>query len=260
MESALEYHTARALLEWQVDLGATEAILDAPVNRYDVPEKRKAPEQPAADAPIRKVEIDPVEVAQQMAKSASSLDELQAALAQYPHCSIKNGARSLVFSDGHAAARVMIIGEAPEREEDRIGKPFVGRVGQLLDRMLAAIDMDRTAQTEEQAVYLANVMPWRPPQSRDPLPDEIAMMMPFVQRHVELVDPDFLILMGNIPCQGVLKQRGITRLRGTWVEAFGKPCLPMFHPSHLLRNPNAKREAWADLLSLKARINSAVSS
>ncbi len=145
--------------------------------------------------------------------------------------------------------RLMIIGEAPGREEDREGRPFVGRAGQMLDRMLAAIGMNR-----KENVYITNVMPWRPPQNVDPKPGDIAMMQPFVQRHVELAAPDVVILVGNISCQAVLGTRGITKLRGTWADAWGKPALPMFHPAYLLQNSTAKRPAWADLLEVQARL------
>ena len=120
--------------------------------------------------------------------------------------------------------------------------------------MLAAIDMNRAAETKEEAVYITNVLPWRPPQNRDPQPEEIFMMMPFVRRHVELVDPDIVVLMGNIACHGVLGKRGITRMRGNWTEALDRPVLPMFHPAYLLRSPHMKREAWADLIELKAKL------
>lgn len=260
MESELDFHTAKALLDWQVELGATEAILDAPINRYDIPEKKaKATQKPSElAAPVVKTEVDPTAVAQELAKQAGNLEELQTALARFEHCSLKRGARSLVFSDGHPSARVMIIGEAPGRDEDRIGRPFVGRAGQLLDKMLAAIDMNRNAETKEEAVYITNVLPWRPPQNRDPQPEEIFMLMPFVRRHVELIDPDIVVLMGNIACHGVLEKRGITRLRGEWVEAMDRPVLPMFHPAYLLRSPHMKREAWADLIELKAKLLSLI--
>jgi DNA polymerase len=168
---------------------------------------------------------------------------------------LRQGARSLVFADGRPGARVMILGEAPGREEDIAGRPFVGRAGQLLDRMLAAIGLDRHAEDPARAVYITNVLPWRPPQNRDPQPEEIAMMRPFVARHVALIKPEIVILMGNISCEAGLGRRGITRLRGHWTEAYGAPALPMFHPAYLLRNPAAKREAWADLLSLRARLS-----
>ncbi len=247
MESVEEYHTARALLEWQVELGATEAIGDMPVDRYGVPEK-SAPLK-AVVAPVVEDEVDPVGVAKAAAARAGSLAALRTALEAFELCEMKKGARQLVFCDGVAGARVMIIGEAPGRDEDREGRPFVGRAGQLLDRMLAAIDLSREA-----SVYITNVMPWRPPQNRDPSKEEVAIMLPFLERHVALADPDFIVLMGNIACDAVLGRRGITRMRGTWVEAWGKPVLPMFHPAYLLRQAGAKREAWVDLLSLKAKL------
>jgi len=197
---------------------------------------------------------DPVVVAEHSAAGADTLSALSQALAQYPHCEFKQGARNLVFCDGSPAARVMIIGEAPGREEDRAGRPFVGQSGHLLDKMLAAIDLDRSKTDPSNAVYITNILPWRPPQNRDPRPDEIAMMIPFVARHVALANPDVIVLMGNISCQAVLGARGITRLRGIWAEAWGRPVLPMLHPAYLLRKPEAKREAWADLLSLRAQL------
>jgi DNA polymerase len=123
-----------------------------------------------------------------------------------------------------------------------------------LDKMLAAIGLARDAPDPGHAVYITNILPWRPPQNRDPRPDEIAMMMPFVQRHVTLADPEILVLMGNISCQAVLGRKGITRLRGQWTEAMDRPALPMFHPAFLLRQPAQKRAAWADLLDLQARL------
>jgi len=251
MES-IEFHTARALLEWQVELGATEAIGDVPIDRYELPDVAAKRDATVNSSHITDVATDPVNEAENASANAVSLEALRAAMDAFEHCELKRGARSLVFADGDPAARVMIIGEAPGRDEDREGRPFVGRAGQLLDRMLAAIDMSRDATLTP--VYITNVLPWRPPQNRDPKPEEIAMLRPFLARHIALAEPDFLVLMGNISCQAVLGKRGITRLRGHWAEAFGKPVLPMFHPAYLLRNPAAKREAWADLLSLKARL------
>jgi DNA polymerase len=190
-----------------------------------------------------------VVVAQEAAAAASTLDELRAAIGAYEHCALKRGARNLVFSDGAPDARVMIVGEAPGRDEDLQGRPFVGRAGQLLDRMLAPLGLSRAEN-----VYITNVLPWRPPQNRDPRPDEIAMMKPFLARHIALVDPDLLVIMGNISCDALLGRRGITRLRGTWAEAEGRPAMPMFHPAYLLRQPQMKREAWADMLAVGAKL------
>jgi DNA polymerase len=252
MESALDYWSARALVEWQAELGATEALCDAPVDRYALEQAAPKPKPGAAPAPPPKPkEVDPAEVAQKAAKGAASLPALRDALAAFDHCDLKRGARNLVFSDGQPGARVMIIGEAPGRDEDLQGKPFVGRAGQLLDKMLEAIGLSRA-----ESVYITNVLPWRPPQNRDPLPAEIAMLTPFLERHVALAEPDILVLMGNISCQAVLGKRGITRLRGKWDQAWSKPVIPMFHPAYLLRQPSQKRLAWADLLELKARLGS----
>jgi uracil-DNA glycosylase family 4 len=257
MDSQDTYWQDRAALEWQVESGVTDAILDAPVDRYaldPVPAKKPvadtAPPTPAAPLP----EVDPIAVARAAAAAAADLPSLAAAIAAYPHCEIKQGARNAVFADGHADARVMIVGEAPGREEDRAGKPFVGQAGQLLDRMLAAIDLGRAHVNRTRGVYITNVMPWRPPSNRTPDAAEIAMMLPFLERHIALVDPEVIVLMGNTPCQALLGRKGITALRGTWTEVLGKPCLPMFHPAYLLRNTAAKREAWSDLLALNARL------
>ncbi len=249
--------SALAALQWQVELGADEAILDAPVNRYEAVETKSAVAPAATPQPVANAQpeaADAVQAARMAASSADSLPDLAEAMAAYEHCELKRGARNFVFSDGNLAARVMIIGEAPGRDEDLQGKPFVGRAGQLLDRMFAAIGMDRASADANAALYITNILPWRPPQNRDPSAEEIAMMLPFVGRHVELAAPDILVLMGNISCGAILGRKGITRLRGNWTEAMGRPCLPMFHPAYLLRNPAAKREAWADLLDLQARL------
>ncbi|MFK7765250.1 MAG: uracil-DNA glycosylase family protein [Roseobacter sp.] len=259
MESS-EFYNALALLGWQVELGAVDAIGDAPVNRYDVPDKLAKPKRPEPASenvpqvkPAAADEVNAVGAAEAAARAAQDLDALRAALSVFEHCALKRGARNLVFSDGIAGADVMIVGEAPGRDEDKEGRPFVGRAGQLLDRMLAAIDMGR--DNGGAPVYITNVLPWRPPQNRDPSPEEIAMMRPFLLRHIELAQPKVLVVMGNISTQTLLGKRGITRLRGTWAEAAGLPVLPMFHPAYLLRNPAAKRETWADLLSLKAQLS-----
>ncbi|WP_090213111.1 uracil-DNA glycosylase [Litoreibacter janthinus] len=255
MESGLDFYTAKALLDWHVDLGADEAIGDVPINRYEVPKEapKMAKPVPVAEAPIvQQHGPDPVAVARDMAQSAQDLDGLKAVMAAFPHCDLKNGARNLVFCDGIAGAKIMVIGEAPGREEDQQGKPFVGPAGQLLDAMFAAIDYGR--ENAENPIYITNVLPWRPPQNRDPNPDEVAMMLPFLERHVALANPEVLVLMGNHACHALLGLKGITKLRGTWSEALGKPALPMLHPAYLLRMPAAKREAWADLLSLQAKL------
>ncbi|SNS15127.1 uracil-DNA glycosylase [Tropicimonas sediminicola] len=271
MAQDMSYHAMLAALDFQVELGADYCISEEPLDRYAQAEAEAERRREAAAAaapassismpkaappPVQVVQVDPISDARRAADAAGTLEELHEAIAAYDHCELKKGARSLVFSDGRPEARVMIIGEAPGRDEDMQGKPFVGRAGQLLDRMFGAIGLSRTAPEPDGAFYITNILPWRPPQNRDPKPEEIAMMKPFVERHVALAKPDLLVLMGNISCQAMLGRRGITRLRGTWAETLGLPALPMFHPAYLLRNPSAKREAWADMLELSARLRS----
>jgi DNA polymerase len=197
---------------------------------------------------------DPVAEARRAAAAAGTLAELAAAIAAFPHCALKRGARSTVVHDGRPDARVLILGEAPGAEEDRAGRPFVGRAGQLLDRMFAAIGLSRDHPDPGRALCITNTVFWRPPGNRDPEPAEIAMLSPFVARLVDLAAPEVLVLMGNIPLIAGTGAGGILRARGRWTTAFGRPALPMTHPAYLLRNPRAKREAWADLLALQARL------
>jgi DNA polymerase len=252
-----DWHASLAALAWQVDAGVDEVIGDTPVNRYDLAAEapkaavaRKAAPAAAAVVPA----ADPVAVAKAMAAEAGTLEDLRAAITAFDLCELKRGARNTVFADGNPAARVLVLGEAPGADEDREGRPFVGRAGQLLDRMFAAIGLSRTSPDLQTALYITNVMPWRPPANRDPEPGEIAMMQPFVERHIALVDPEVIVVMGNTPLFALTGGKGILRARGTWGTALGKPLLPMTHPAYLLRNPAAKREAWADLLSLQSRL------
>jgi len=189
-----------------------------------------------------------------LAAKARTLDELRAALAGFDGCELKKGARNLVVGDGNPNARLMIVGEAPGRDEDIQGRPFVGRAGQLLDKMLAAIGLARAGENVSDAVYITNVLPWRPPQNRDPTADEIEVLLPFLKRHIALVSPEIIVPMGNTACQALLGVRGITRLRGQWADIAGVPVLPTFHPAYLLRSPERKRESWADLLAIKAKL------
>lgn len=261
---ALDAETALALLQWQAELGADEPCLDAAIDRYDLPE-RSAGAAPAANpatagpaiARPRDEAEDLTALAEAAAAAASDLAALAHAQEAFEGIELRKGARNFCFADGNPAARVMIVGEAPGEEEDRVGRPFVGRAGQLLDRMFDAIGLSRGAVDAEKALYITNVLPWRPPGNRRPEPAEIAMMLPFLRRHVELAQPDLLVLMGNTPCIALLNQQGILKLRGSWTTAFGLPALPMTHPAYLLRTPLAKREAWADLLSLSARLEGA---
>ena len=275
------WQAALAALQWQVEMGVTEVIGDAPVDAYGLPDR--APWQAAAPAaaavpavsagakpakPAAEPYVPQISAAERAALAADAavaeavaragaagtLEALREAIAAYDHCELKRGARNLVIADGRAGARVLVLGEAPGRDEDIEGRPFVGAAGQLLDRMFAAIGLSRESPDLERGLYITNVMPWRPPGNRDPSPEEVAMMRPFVERHIELAAPEVIVLMGNVPCSALLGAKGILRLRGTWTEALGRPVMPMTHPAYLLRNPAAKREAWADLLEIRARL------
>lgn len=272
-----DFHAALAALAWQLDCGIDEAIGDESLNRYDLPESLRPAPQSLAQAPALSAQHpqqrparearastgpadalpagpDPVAVARAAAERAETLEDLARQIAAFDLCDLKKGARNTVFADGDPRARVLVLGEAPGRDEDIEGRPFVGRAGQLLDQMFAAIGLSRHSPDAETALYITNVMPWRPPQNRDPEPAEIAMMLPFVERHIRLADPDIIVVMGNTPLVALTGSKGILRARGVWGQALGKPLLPMTHPAYLLRNPLAKREAWADLLSLRARL------
>ncbi len=189
-------------------------------------------------------------IAREAAKSAKSLDELRAILEGFDGCALKATATQLVFADGNPKARLMFVGEAPGRDEDIEGLPFVGRSGKLLDRMLAAIGLDRTK------VYIANIVPWRPPGNRTPTPQEQQICLPFILRQIELADPDILVCLGGPSAQALLGIKdGITKARGRWFT-FGTGtrkirALATFHPAFLLRSPLQKRFAWRDFLAIK---------
>ena len=256
MESVFDLKSAKALLEWHAELGISEAISERPINRFESKvEANLGPKtSEPKDNPVNIIPDNPTEEAVMVSANAKNLSELKAAIENFPHCDLKYGARNAVFSAGSPSAKIMIIGEAPGREEDFQGEPFVGSAGQLLDKMLFSIGLSREGSDADKSVYITNVMPWRPPENREPTQDEIDMMLPFLKRHIELVKPDVLVAMGNISCQSLIGRRGITKIRGIWVEAFGLPVLPMLHPAYLLRNPVAKREAWFDLLSLRKKV------
>lgn len=264
-----DWQASRAALLWQVDLGIDEWLLDDALNRYDLPEAVKpAPvTAPVAPAPVARVvaqvapvvareapKMDAVAQAQALAAQATSLDALRAALAAFEHCDLRRGARNLVFADGVPGARVMVLGEAPGAEEDREGRPFVGRAGALLDEMFEAIGLSREATEPRDGLYLSHVLPWRCLGDGAPLADDVAMMRPFVLRHIELAAPQVVVAMGNTPLSVLTGLQGIARLRGQWQQAHGRMVLPMVHPDSLLRTPMAKREAWDDLLALEARL------
>ena len=199
-----------------------------------------------------------------LAGAAQTLDELRAAIAEFDGIQIRRHATHLVFADGNPKARIMVVGEAPGADEDRLGKPFVGVSGQLLDRMFQAIGLSRQAEDPVQSLYISNILNWRPPGNRTPTPAEIDLSLPFIERHIALVNPDILFFAGGVATKALLAtSEGITKLHGRWVDYTPQTpvgpdhpvrALPSYHPSFLLRTPLKKREAWGDLLTIQAAI------
>jgi DNA polymerase len=261
--------TIAQLLTFYLEAGVDCALTEEPVNRLSdpdiVPAPREiaAPREAAAPEPVRAFAAAlPVErgepaplpeaaimLAREAARTAPSLDVLRALLEKFDGCALKSTATRLVFADGNPQARIMFVGEAPGREEDIEGLPFVGRSGKLLDRMIAAIGLDRSN------AYIANVIPWRPPGNRTPTPQETQICLPFIQRQIELVNPDVLVTLGNPSTQTLLSTReGIMKTRGRWFDYDTGSrvirALATFHPAYLLRSPSYKRMAWQDLRSI----------
>jgi uracil-DNA glycosylase len=263
---------ARELLAFYLEAGVDALLSETPVDRFagneappetarseaaPVPAVRKPPPPlaPASGAastpgPAPLAPEAAVMAARTAAKSAASLEELRAILDVFDGCAPKGTARHLVFADGNPRARVMFVGEAPGRDEDLEGLPFVGRSGQLLDRMLAAIGLDRTG------AYLANVIPWRPPGNRTPTPQETSICLPFTRRQVELADPEVLVCLGSPAAQALLEAKeGIMKTRGRWLVYHTGTreirAIATFHPAYLLRQPLHKRLAWRDFLAIK---------
>ena len=252
-----------AVLRWQVAAGLDEAMRDAPVDRFAAARPPAPPPRPAAaPTPLTAVPSgmpQAIAEARAAAMAAPTLEALRLAVAAFDGCTLKRTATKTVFADGNPDSRLMFIGEAPGADEDRIGLPFVGVSGQLLDRMLATIGLDRTK------AYITNVLFWRPPGNRKPTDSEIAICRPFVERHIALVDPRLVIIVGGTASGALIPgSEGITRLRGRWlrlnVNGLATPAqaLAMYHPSFLLRAPERKREAWADLLSIKSKLKDVV--
>ena len=254
---------ARDLLDFYTEAGVDALMGEEPIDRFAMAEPPPSPirtARPAAPpafeakaAPVGPAPPAPDEAAlaaRAAAKNAKTLEELRGILDKFDGCALKATASQLVFADGNPEARVMLVGEAPGRDEDIEGLPFVGRSGKLLDRMLAAIGLDRTS------VYIANIVPWRPPGNRTPTPQELQICLPFILRQIELVDPDILVCLGGPSAQTLLGiKEGITKTRGRWFTFdTGKReirAMPTFHPAFLLRSPLQKRFAWRDFLAIK---------
>ncbi|MCS6891787.1 MAG: uracil-DNA glycosylase, partial [Rhodovarius sp.] len=190
-----------------------------------------------------------------LAAACRSLEELRQAMAEFAATPLRETATQLVFADGVPGAPVMLVGEAPGAEEDRQGLPFVGASGRLLDRMLASIGLDRRSNC-----YITNILPWRPPGNRTPTDAEMQLFLPFLRRHIALVRPRLLVLLGGSAAKALIGGReGITRLRGKWHQVMIEdeqviPALATLHPAYLLRNPAAKKDAWHDCLMLRRRM------
>lgn len=268
-----------AALAWQLDCGVDETLSEQPFDWTSAPDAQPAVRAPAAPkrtgsrgrpggaptgqtAPPPKADPQAAALAKAraLAEGAADLGALRAALESFDGSSLKKGARSTVFADGDPRAPVMVIGEAPGRDEDRVGKPFVGRSGGLLDRMLAAIGLARGAEDPAQGAYITNVVFYRPLENRTPDDAEVRLLLPFTERHIELARPKALLCLGNVPAKHLMEAgAGITRFRGTWttyrVGAVEVPALASFHPAFLLRSPEQKRHAWRDLLSLRAKLD-----
>jgi len=238
------------LLQWYHEMGVDVAVLDKPQDRFLTPE----PVRPAfvkTGVPMTKPSS-----AKHPAYECQSLEELRQAMLDYSGCALKDTAMNLVFADGNPKAQVMLVGEAPGADEDRQGRPFVGQSGQLLDKVLASVNLDRTK------VYISNIIPWRPPGNRPPTTAEIAACQPFIEKHIELVNPRVLVLLGGVAAKTLLgASEGIVKLRGRWKtyplapESSGIKTMATFHPAYLLRSPGQKAMVWRDFLAVEKELS-----
>ena len=267
---ALTKTDAAFYISWLAEAGVRDVPAEKPTDFYQLQPKHntptitQSPSQKTRKTPPPTQDFTPpltqdkditeaLADATQRASQANNLDELKKQIEAFDYCELKKFARSLVFSDGAPQASVMIIGEAPGEQEDRSGVPFVGQAGKLLDKMLGAINLSR------ESVYIINILPWRPPANRNPLPEERAMFRPFVNRHIGLIAPKIILLLGSIAAKEMLAtETGITKLRGQWqkmkIGAKEYDTLPTFHPAYLLRQQSQKKLAWEDLQSLQKKI------
>jgi uracil-DNA glycosylase len=274
MNQSVAREDLESLLKWYVDQGIDEVIGEEAVDRFAAPPPPAAPvpivQKAAAPTPIRPAPPVPaaaargpvpiespqlVEDARVLARRCNTVAELDAAVRAFEGCALKRTAKNTVFADGVVGSPVMVVGEAPGADEDRLGKPFVGVSGQLMDRMFEAIGMRR-----ERDLYITNILFWRPPGNRTPTLAEQAICMAFTRRHIELARPKVLVLAGGTAAKSVLDTtEGIMRLRGKWTslsldDGSAVPTLPTFHPAYLLRTPASKRQSWSDLLSLDKKL------
>lgn len=255
----------KQLIEWYITAGVEETaaevpFMQAPADAFQAAPIRRAgvsrnsePERQATTV-LSQATVDAGKNARELCQSVNNLEELKTLVETFDGCSLKFTASHTVFGDGCPEARVVFIGEAPGADEDRIGRPFVGRSGQLLDKMLTAVGLDRSV------CYITNVLPWRPPGNRTPTDGEIAVCLPFLKRQIDIINPDYLFVLGGSAANALLdQQESISRLRGRWLDyknSDGKniQVLASFHPAYLLRNPGQKAKAWVDLLRLSKKM------
>ena len=267
------HHEMITTLEWYVDHGVTDILLDKPIDRTKPTEIKKPP---GTEEKIRSVsdsktsqqtflgKSDAYEEAVKIAASINSLKELQQAIADFNGIAIKKTATNMVFADGNPKAPIMLIGEAPGADEDRLGKPFVGVSGQLLDKILACIGLSRHAEDPEKSVYISNILNWRPPGNRTPAPAEIEVSLPFIERHIQLIQPKIIILCGGVSAKSLLNRtEGVSRLRKKWhdytpqtknIGDMSVLARATYHPSYLLRTPLQKKAVWADMLEIQKKM------
>ena len=242
-------------LDWYVWAGVTETCADKPcLFENEMISRPQIITGKTHSVVSTKPASDILKNAKDVCLKATSLSELKEILVNFEGCSLKNTAASTVFGDGNERAKIMLIGEAPGADEDRLGKPFVGRCGKLLDKMLAAIQLKR------EDCYITNVLPWRPPGNRNPSDDEIAVCLPFLRRQIDLVEPDFILLLGGIALKSVMDSPdSISRTRGRWLEYESAnkniSVLATYHPSYLLRSSAQKAKSWADFLRFKKKLH-----
>lgn len=261
----LAVQQAEAILQWYLENGVDEALADNPVDRLaakpmavNIVPNEKPQEKPIAAAPVTGTPEAKAE-AVKLAAAANTLDQLKAAISTFDGLALKKTAMKMVFASGNSAASIMVIGDAPEAEDDRLGSPFSGEVGDLTDKMFAAIGLNRNEADPAKSIYLTNVLNWRPPGNRTPQAAEIELSIPFIRRHIELVKPKLIYIMGGVAAKAVLgSDQTIGKLRGqdhivAW-DGFECPARVSFHPSFLIRSPLKKREAWEDLQALKSLI------
>lgn len=270
------HHKAlRHALEWYLDHGVDEALGDAPIDWFKTPEPLAMPAMPAAAKPAPQAlqaqppllgKSDARAEAIKLAAGADSLESLKEAIQSFDGLAIRKTATNMVFCDGSPEAPVMLVGEAPGADEDRLGKPFVGVSGQLLDRILECIGLSRTETDPDKAIYIANILNWRPPGNRTPSPAEIEVSLPFIEKHIALVRPKVLILCGGVAAKALLgRSDGISKLRKIWhdytpqteritLKGGSIPAIATYHPAYLLRTPLQKKAVWADMLSLAEKL------